>query len=1151
MLLTAYQAIEIEKSLQEELHQVSLVGELELGQNSEAVKKARQVFDFTRGNALEKILPIDRFGKFYPASLVILFVADGVYGYEGGDYWSNNTYKLESDTNSAELGKHFENSLEKLDLEGFDYLVRDMKALRYVTPILLHGTIPRYCADDFWDLVLRGVARGLSTGDELIAYWRNSKSVFDGIDKPVERFCLYGGQLAEDYLDRILDLLTRIKDEGFDEAREIGSEQIALEEGIPSYFVEALLNRENTKTELDNFKTGARLPRPKILIDPYSSTGPSIVLPPTPTIENGLWFITEGPGQKIKRDARKNREIQVPLAPFPGWHITFSGSTGEIREYDFDRHSKAPVYFFDHDSFTLLKDHNRVRSDELLTLSEKSIRFLDPSEENELPEIGEFPNLEGEWEGFTLRRIDLRNVKYFHVEKGLLKEKFRVNVLSNGSKPVLITEEVASATGKDGAKLFASAPEFVFTCSDQERENWRYTLKIDGEACRGKSGNISDFIWIDDQFCISDFIPSKNLYSGELTLRGPLGADSRTSFTVVNGISYLYPAKVISPVEKVNATLSAKSISFNSVPNEISLYFEPGEDSLSVDLKDQSAEGACEIRLNIPRMLWLLRGTGKREFDVHATYTADVNKLTIEEIADDSASVLMMRVGRPSPIALELRAEGEVIKRESHEMHDLEGRWSFSLKNFLDSMHAKGLPRYEFWLSAGEICEKIIEVHSTYVVSGVRIDNDFDDGGNYGVCEVSWDEERSFKDRVIRIWSVSRPWDDPIIENVPDSSPPEHTFGFNAAPGPYIVEIAINDPWSKTDFPSMNTNCLKTNLGKMAEESQYRNSLDPNVPIQAVELVLSGNQHLVELENFHPETVIGQLFKAVDVLLSRADLDAVLTARQFPFLSEALLLNFPAFIEFLSENRLSPRNLRKILIALLPEISGNAYYTGAEDIDENMLEYLWAEAPIVAAIIDDLISGRDRWYTHTGWDPRWDSESSSENSLEIVEIKDQLGPPNKYKFAAPDPSLEGKTAEDINSIKQTFLAGTQEEQRPLTSAGFARAGLDLCIKLTDPRSERRMENWRSKFAGELQYDFSSRDPVIAAYLKDLSPDPTATKKWFGFFRELLLASLHLAKKTYLRPKATVSLYEASEISEDLVDWSILLAIAITMKEHNG
>jgi len=376
-------------------------------------------------------------------------------------------------------------------------------------------------------------------------------------------------------------------------------------------------------------------------------------------------------------------------------------------------------------------------------------------------------------------------------------------------------------------------------------------------------------------------------------------------------------------------------------------------------------------------------------------------------------------------------------------------------------------------------------------------------------------------------------------------------LGFEAAPGLYIVEIAINDPWSKPVFPSMDANCLKTNLGKMAEESQYRNKLNPNVPIEAVELVLSGNQHLVDLENFHPATVIRQLFKAVDVLLSRANLDAVLTEGQFDFLSRALLLNFPAFIDFLLENRLSPRNLRKILIALLPEISEKDYYTGAEDIDENMLAYLWAEAPILAAIIDDLISGRDRWYTHTGWDPRWDSDSSSENSLEIVEIKDKWGPPNENIFAAPGPSFEGKTAEELNVIKQTVLAGTQETQRPLTSDGFARAGLDLCIKLTDPRSERRMENWRSKFGVSLDYDFSSRDPVIATYLKDLSPDTRVTTRWFGFFRELLLASLHLAKKTYLREKATVSLYEASEISEDLVDWSILLAIVITMKEHNG
>ena len=72
--------------------------------------------------------------------------------YKEGDYWTPalQAIGLEETRWQQELGKAFIKFLRRMDMPVFPI----EGALRFVTPILLHGVIPQKCLDQFFDDVI-------------------------------------------------------------------------------------------------------------------------------------------------------------------------------------------------------------------------------------------------------------------------------------------------------------------------------------------------------------------------------------------------------------------------------------------------------------------------------------------------------------------------------------------------------------------------------------------------------------------------------------------------------------------------------------------------------------------------------------------------------------------------------------------------------------------------------------------------------------------------------------------------------------------------------------------------------------------------------------------------------------------------------------
>ena len=148
--------------------------------------------------------------NLYPSISAIITVNTGIFEYCHGDFWSAFP-GLDSAVDQSQWGQHFKRFLENhASLETF----QNLPGLAYVAPILAHGGVPQYCLVDFF-VLLSKYGDPEQPSSEFIDFLGLHKNVMVNIDKPVQRFLLHGGEVAEEFVARCLALFqSRKQDDG-------------------------------------------------------------------------------------------------------------------------------------------------------------------------------------------------------------------------------------------------------------------------------------------------------------------------------------------------------------------------------------------------------------------------------------------------------------------------------------------------------------------------------------------------------------------------------------------------------------------------------------------------------------------------------------------------------------------------------------------------------------------------------------------------------------------------------------------------------------------------------------------------------------------------------------------------------------------------
>lgn len=144
-----------------------------------------------------------------PLTFSVYLVLSGIYGYDGGDYWSEPSQKLGIPQNyTVRLGQTFLSIAGRVNLPTFDKLQN--RSHRYITPILLHGGIPEPLLESYFEFLQSRLRRFefLPDAETLVEVWRQDEQrAFQLTPKPIKRFILNAGIAAEQFLEQSIELM--------------------------------------------------------------------------------------------------------------------------------------------------------------------------------------------------------------------------------------------------------------------------------------------------------------------------------------------------------------------------------------------------------------------------------------------------------------------------------------------------------------------------------------------------------------------------------------------------------------------------------------------------------------------------------------------------------------------------------------------------------------------------------------------------------------------------------------------------------------------------------------------------------------------------------------------------------------------------------
>ena len=1088
-LNTTVRPLETERRLREMLQGKRLVGELDLSPGGTAHEMAKRVFN-----------QVVESGNFwsgrYPSATVVFLVAEGGRCYDEGTFWPNiEGLVATSVQDHSRFGKAFESAVRELALEDFSDAPGAGKWLRYVTPILLHGGIPASCAEDAAQLVLSGVNQGIHDGIELIEGISSSPTRRAQLDKPLERFFVYGGAFALDLVERMIQAVFDINAIGHNNAQQLIPE-MAHDLGMPEYLLKALIAGD----PIGETVRRRRPPRPAVRIDRFSCAGPYVTFPPVPG--GGMWLLSGSSANRHK--ALQRDEYDVSLVPSPrGWTATLQSNVIESKTR-FTGHPNAAAYIFGPDG-VLARDQERLSGEVVLLLVAKDIEVVH-SDGTPAMFAEELPPRGDSWSGWRLLSLDLSHTDALLLRDKLGEHDVRLPVVRVPQSPVIATQPVASVTGPMGCPVYADVP-CVAEPDGTAPSTWRVRWRNDNETTPPATAVLADLPRVAQGRSLGPSLPLADSYCGVLEVVGPLGSDMRSRMAVVRGLSVTVPDRVIGPDETVEVTVDSACVLTcpdGSAGHISKICFEP--DCESIELL---ADG-MPLTVTIPRLSWVtsFRGTPAPALG----WTRQ--QLGLDQVDSGEAESLLVRCGRPAKVALELRGH-ELVQRVEEQAAGDYGRWAFPLTLFRDSIAVSGLAHMRLRLHADDVHADVAFVEAHHEVSNLRV-NVADVAAGEFLADVTWKENRRFRNRQVRLWSQHRVWEQPVCEAIPDDADGAFVCVLDAPPGPYLLELAVSDDWVTPQRPALGTvSVIEVNVGSLQDAQRHLRSLQPSTAREALELAVANDPRTRQFDGGTVSTARTELRNAIAVSSGPAVPFETLTRLVRLAMSQECKL-----VEMLTEElvgALPSSHMLKLTLAMTTMPVRLAATT-------ETIETLWESEPLAAATIDcELdVHSASRWEHFAGWAPDTDTSGVWQPPTPISKPLDTL-PPDRLTALADALPPTGSL--------------------PLQFGGYRAAAFEM-LKITWP-DRKQLNDWMSAHARATTYT-QRLSPSQHQQIDALAPGPHSAG-WHRFPARLQVAAFQLTDE-FAEPAELVAaaraLLEAAEIAPLLTKRSLLTAVAL-------
>jgi len=822
---------EWESWLTPQVRQVELVGEIPI--TADECAQLGKVIGL-RVRALGHNRALRTLQQEYPCALAVYLVAQGIYGYRGGDYWSEVVQVTSlNDSYTWQVGQAFEGTLAKMDLPLF-YDMRSIKAHRYVSLILAHGGIPDYCLPDFFAKMLQPCVLRAQYADmsatELIAEWQwrtEKKSIL--VDRPITRFLTYGSLVAEDFVSRCREMAWEYLDSGtVPSAKDVG----LLERVVTAYrqWVAEQSADQVQRESADRW----RLRKPQVLVDPWGE-GVILDLPPQQVPATALyadiaWQAMTGEEEHtipvhVRRSGfdRKTEAESLSLSQ-PAEMYTVSllvdgqvKRTWRYRGVD-DEH---PLLVFDPERFTLLSWQHSLPARRLGLLYPARLELQVEGEANSLEEL---PRLPWGWADFCGQIWDLSHAT-------------RLTLLRDGETVLTVPlrpDESMLRPQLVGGHLFSPemstvrAPVYVgsppdvripFTgrrSLDEELSRWRLTVRNKWPAVPELRitmtlAELRPHLTIGEQH--ADLPLSLPSLLGEtprgnfaVRLRGPLGRDAEFTLRLlphlqITGHETLYlPRRPDGPqpVELLVETMSGDDLECQSQEqgNECRiLSVERRQDNWMYEV--QVAPDVTKVELTIVhpllsgdpvrvpvhvpirRLRWAL--VSEQEGSNRGMWTGSVIERPVDALLQLRSPFLLVRLplreGEQARLGLCLSDVDNVELQVTDLALLSRGQqlWRFDLAAFLDTIRASQSPilRLELvvWDLPGRHGSLRLPILSlTRTLVVEDVALEIHRADDHADLALRWHEPAPLKNRRVRFWPLWRPWEHLVEKPISDDA---------------------------------------------------------------------------------------------------------------------------------------------------------------------------------------------------------------------------------------------------------------------------------------------------------------------------------------------------------------------------------------------
>ncbi len=678
---------------------------------------------------------------YYPHLAAVTTVGIGMYHYEHGDFWSAFS-GLNNPTDQQQWGQQFKRFLKKHEtLETF----QNLHGLAYVAPILAHGGVPQYCLPDFFDL-LTHYGNPEQPSLDFIDYIGDNPICMTNIDKPVQRFLLHGGEVAEEFVARSLALWQS------HERGDGGGTQ-----GLPNRVIEtfSVWFAEHRTAHSPHIR---RLPKPEIMISP----GNLWIYLRLPRCDNHPEIDPNACWKVLGKTLAVSRNHEVPILPVERWTIKLKTQEFVLQGIS----DSEPVLFFDPLSGKLIPNPRLRRLPEHLwaVFNQSSAVEPEPTHKEEIPT----------WPGYIVAVFNLKGQKYLRV--GERQFEIRRPFFRNEQDPIVI-----NVINENDVPVFHAPPKIDWN-GDANLSLTRHSHHEENIDIKSE-----DFQrWFDGPGHY-DFI-----------LRGPFGQNVHKRFVLIPGLQINMQPEVMWPnTPKLKCGIFADQVDIHSPDGRSPPFIS--YDSY-INFQADFGETTMNLIAKVSRLQWRIIMSSE---EVSEWNTKSIS-LSTQDLERADYPRLVCEVGQ---LAKEINVS--LIGRHGS-IHSPQGQrstisqqntWAFDLRMILDQVRQSGMAE-KFNISVQDsngvqlYCGAVMTIRPKWDLQDFRAAHKIVKGNN--IINIAWRECGNIvKGRWLVIIPLWRPWEweNVSVYQLNDEERSCYEWRHSCIyPGRYVIR-AVHAPW--------------------------------------------------------------------------------------------------------------------------------------------------------------------------------------------------------------------------------------------------------------------------------------------------------------------------------------------------------------------